>query len=117
MSEPLQPSPVDRSVKIPHLVFGLLFLGVAVIWALAVTGVITEDRLPVLAPALLIVAGIVGLTASLASTRNRRQRQLDAEQHFHDAAEAQREPHLEPDPAHDRSPVRANDDEHTQEIR
>ena len=46
MSEPLQQPPVDRSVKIPHLVFGLLFLGVAVVWALAVAGVITEDRLP-----------------------------------------------------------------------
>jgi hypothetical protein len=66
--------PADHSVKIPHLVFGLLFLGAAGIWALVVTDVITEDRLPVLAPAVLIVAGVIGLAVSLASSRNRRQR-------------------------------------------
>ena len=66
--------PADHSVKIPHLVFALLFLGAAAIWALVVTDVITEDRLPVLAPALLIVAGVIGLAVSLASGRNRRQR-------------------------------------------
>ncbi len=65
-------STAQRSVKIPHLVFGLLFLGVAGIWALVVSGVITENRLPVLAPAVLIVAGVIGLAASLASTRNHR---------------------------------------------
>jgi ABC-type nickel/cobalt efflux system permease component RcnA len=34
--------------------------------------VITEDRLTVIIPALLIGAGVIGLAASLASTRNRR---------------------------------------------
>ena len=80
---PPPPPPADRSVKIPHLVFGLLFLGVAGIWALVVTDVITEDTLPILAPAVLIVAGVIGLAVSLASTRNRRQkherRQTDPE--------------------------------------
>ena len=58
-------------MKITHLVFGLLFLGVAGIWALGASDVFGEDRL-VLAPALLIGAGVIGLAASLASARNRR---------------------------------------------
>lgn len=70
----LQPPP-DHSVKVTHLVFGLLFLGIAGIWALVVNEVITEDRLTILAPALLIGAGVIGLVASLASTRNRRSAQ------------------------------------------
>src|SRR5680860_979913 len=64
--------PADRSVKIPHLVFGLLFLGIAGVWALVLTDVITEDRLTIIAPAVLIGAGVIGLAASLASSRNRR---------------------------------------------
>ena len=73
MSDPnLQPA--DRSVKITHLVFGLLFLGVAVVWALVVGDVINENDLAVLAPAILIAAGVIGLATSLASARNRRNR-------------------------------------------
>src|SRR5680860_1850726 len=74
MSElnPQSQPPADRSVKIPHLVFGLLFLGIAAVWALVLTDVITEDRLTVIAPAVLIGAGVIGLAASLASSRNRR---------------------------------------------
>ena len=72
MSDTNQQPPADHSVKIPHLVFGLLFLGIAAVWALVVTDVITEDRLTVIAPAVLIGAGVIGLAASLASTRNRR---------------------------------------------
>lgn len=64
--------PADRSVKVPHLVFGLLFLGIAGIWALVMSEVITADRLTVLGPAVLIAAGVIGLAASLASGRNRR---------------------------------------------
>ena len=64
--------PPDTSVKVAHLVFALLFLGAAGIWALVETDVITAERLTVLAPALLIAAGVIGLAASLASSRNRR---------------------------------------------
>jgi hypothetical protein len=64
-------APVDRSVKVPHLVFGLFFLGVAGIWALVETDVINVDSLAVLGPAVLIVAGVIGLVASLANNRNR----------------------------------------------
>lgn len=72
MSELNQQPPADHSVKITHLVFGLLFLGVAVVWALVIGDVINEDDLAVLAPAVLIAAGLIGLAASLASGRNRR---------------------------------------------
>ena len=73
MSE-LNQQPADRSVKITHLVFGLLILGVAVVWALVVGDVINENDLAVIAPAILIAAGVVGLATSLASARNRRNR-------------------------------------------
>ena len=33
-----QQPPVDRSLKVPHLVFGLLFLGFAGLWALGESG-------------------------------------------------------------------------------
>jgi len=73
MSDPTFPQPpADHGVKIPHLVFGLLFLGIAGIWALVASDVINTDRLAILAPAVLIVAGVVGLAVSLASGRNRR---------------------------------------------
>jgi hypothetical protein len=74
MSDLNQQPPPDRSVKITHLVFGLLFLGVAVVWALVVGDVINENDLAVLAPAILIAAGVIGLAVSLASGRNRRKR-------------------------------------------
>jgi hypothetical protein len=71
MSDPThtQPPP-DRRLKIPHLVFGLLFLGVAAIWALGASDLISGERLTVLAPAVLVTAGVIGLAASLASGRN-----------------------------------------------
>ena len=78
---PVPQPPADRSVKIPHLVFGLLFVGIAGIWALGVSGAISGEHLAVLGPAVLIIAGIAGLAASLASGRNRR-RAVPAEAHY-----------------------------------
>lgn len=69
---PVPQPPADHSVKVPHLVFGLLFLGVAGIWALGASDVISGEHLAVLGPAVLIIAGVVGLAASLANGRNRR---------------------------------------------
>ena len=74
MSEHTLTPPADRSVKVPHLVFGLLFLGLTGIWALAAGEVIGADSLPLVGPAVLIAAGVVGLVASLAVTRNRARR-------------------------------------------
>ncbi len=73
MSDPsYAPPPADHRLKITHLVFGLLFLGAAGTWALGASGAISGEHLAVLAPALLIGAGVIGLAASLASGRNRR---------------------------------------------
>ncbi len=73
MSDPTySPPPADRSVKVPHLVFGLLFLGVAAIWALGTSHLIRVEHLTLLGPGVLIAAGVIGLAASLASARNRR---------------------------------------------
>ena len=75
MSDPTYtqpPAPADRSVKVPHLVFGLLFLGVAGIWALGASDAISGEHLAILGPAVLILAGVIGLAASLANGRNRR---------------------------------------------
>jgi len=101
MSElnPQSQPPADRSVKIPHLVFGLLFLGIAGVWALVLTDVITEDRLTVIAPAVLIGAGVIGLAASLASSRNRRTN------------------HHDPYDPYDHAPLEPVLEDHTEEIR
>jgi hypothetical protein len=73
MSDPTYPQPpADHSVKVPHLVFGLLVLGVAGIWALGASDAISGESLAVLGPGVLIVAGVIGLAASLANGRNRR---------------------------------------------
>lgn len=71
----LHTPPADRSVKVAHLVFALLFLGLVGIWAMARADVLTSQRLAILAPAVLIAAGVIGLAASLASSDNRRRRQ------------------------------------------
>lgn len=68
--------PVDRGLKVPHLVFGLLFLGFAGLWVLGESGAVSGEYVAVLGPAVLILAGLVGLVASLASSRNRRRRDL-----------------------------------------
>ena len=66
-------------MKIPHLVFGLLFLGIAGIWALGASDVLSGEQLAILGPGVLIVAGVIGLVASLASGRNRRHRSAPLE--------------------------------------
>jgi hypothetical protein len=76
MSDPQhQYPPPDRSVKVPHLVFGLLFLGASAIWAIGESGRISGERLTLLAPVVLIGAGLIGLVASLAAGRNRHRRE------------------------------------------
>jgi hypothetical protein len=97
-----QQPPADRRVKIPHLVFGLLFLGIAAIWALGESDVIDGSKLAILGPGVLIAAGVIGLAASLASGRNRRR---TAATH-----EPQRDETID-------DFLTDEDDEHTQEIR
>lgn len=114
MSDLPSSPPADRSVKIPHLVFGLLFLGVAGVWAMVVTDVITEDRLPILAPAVLIVAGVIGLAASLTSTRNGKARKSRQDDYLH-RNDGEQYDHRQDDPQPDHPADDTADD--TQEIR
>ena len=111
MSDLNQQPPADRSVKITHLVFGLLFLGVAVVWALVVGDVINENDLAVLAPAILIAAGVIGLAVSLASSRNRKKRD-------HKMSDRPTNQPVDQPVAHPVDyPAEPELDEHTQEIR
>ena len=61
----------NRPLSIPHLVFGLIFTGLAIVWAI---GEATNADLPRTAigfPAVLIGAGLVGLIGTLVNARNR----------------------------------------------
>jgi hypothetical protein len=79
MSEyPYEQPPIDRTLKVPHLVFGLLFLGFAGLWALGESGAISGQGVTILGPAVLVLAGVVGLAASLAAGRNRHRRERRA---------------------------------------
>lgn len=81
MSEyPYEQPPADRTLKVPHLVFGLLFLGFAGLWALGESGAISGDRVTILGPAVLVLAGVVGLAATLAAGRNRHRRERAAQE-------------------------------------
>jgi hypothetical protein len=107
MSDPTYTAPpVDRSVKIPHLVFGLLFLGFAGIWALGTSNMISGEHLAVLGPGVLIAAGVIGLATSLANGRNRRRR-----------AAAAYQPETTSYPDYSTNDPTTDDDEHTEEIR
>lgn len=70
-----------RRVKIPHLVFGLLFLGVVGLWGLILTESVSGEALAVLLPGLLIAAGVVGLVTSLVSSRADRPEPADHHDH------------------------------------
>jgi hypothetical protein len=62
-----------HDVDVTSLVFGLIFLGVAGAWALVQNELISLPDLSVAGPAVLIVAGVVGLVATVTGTaRSRR---------------------------------------------
>jgi hypothetical protein len=58
-----------HDLDVTSLVFGLIFLGVAATWALVQTELVTLPDLSLLGPAVLIVAGVVGLAATLAKNQ------------------------------------------------
>ena len=60
--------PAARRPSVLHLVLGLVFLGLAALWALAASGTVSSDD-TWLVPALLVVAGATGLVAALAAAR------------------------------------------------
>jgi len=68
----------SRPVSIAHLVFGLIFLGAAVLWAVgAATGAEAPD-LALMAPIILIGAGVIGLVAMVVNARRRGPEHVDA---------------------------------------
>lgn len=56
------------------LVFGWIFLGAAVLWALVAGQAMGGDGLRVAGPVLLIVAGLAGVLSSVGAGRRRRGR-------------------------------------------
>jgi hypothetical protein len=62
-----------RPVNVGYLVVGLVFLGIAGVWALRQTGVVDSHQLGWLLPLTLVAAGAIGLVAIAARslTRNR----------------------------------------------
>lgn len=64
------PSP-EHGVRVPHLVFALLFLGGATAWLLVATGRLDPPDLAYLAPGVLVVAGAFGLLAMALDARPR----------------------------------------------
>jgi hypothetical protein len=65
-----------RPVSIAHLVFGLIFLGASALWAVgAATGADAPD-LALMAPTVLIGAGVIGLVGILVNSRNARRRHV-----------------------------------------
>ncbi len=58
-------------VKVGHLVVGLVFLGLALSWALRAGGVIGDLSMGLLVPAVLVGAGSAGLVAMVAGGMQR----------------------------------------------
>lgn len=64
-SEPASASEPERRVRIGYLVMGLLFLGIALLSFLGVQDVLSADDFTLAGPIVLIVAGSLGLVASV----------------------------------------------------
>ncbi len=60
-----------HETDVTSLVFGLVFVGVAVVWGLAELGVITLATLPVALPVVLVVVGVIGVVAAVRRGRTR----------------------------------------------
>lgn len=58
-----------HATDVVSLVFGIIFTGFTVVWALQETGTVTDGHAWWAGPLVLIVAGAAGLLASLRSTR------------------------------------------------
>ena len=75
--DPTEPAPAlepgRRYVKVVHLVFGLVYLGIVGIWALGTSGhVAWGDSVRYLVPIVLVAAGGIGLAVSLIPGARRR---------------------------------------------
>jgi hypothetical protein len=72
-------APKAHPLNVSYLVVGLVFLGVAGSWALRTSGVVDTGDIRWLVPAVLLVAGAVGLVAFAAKgiSRGRQERNAD----------------------------------------
>src|SRR4051794_3839317 len=61
-----------HDTDVTSLVFGLIFVGVAGLWLLGQSDVMDLPDLSVLGPALLVVAGFIGLAATLGKSNKPR---------------------------------------------
>jgi len=61
-----------RPISVSHLVFGLIFLGAAVLWAVGAATNADAPDVAAVAPAVLIGAGAAGLIAIVVNARNAR---------------------------------------------
>jgi hypothetical protein len=66
-----------RTVRVGYLVMGLIFLGIAGIWALNASGTVDWGDSKYAFPAVLVGAGVLGLAATLAANATRRPRAHD----------------------------------------
>ena len=64
-------TPVRRPVSVPHLVFGLIFTGLAIVWAIGESTNADLPRTAIGFPAVLIGAGLAGLIGTLVNARSR----------------------------------------------
>lgn len=60
-----------HETDVTSLVFGLVFVGTALVWGLTELGVITVAMLPVAVPVVLVVVGVIGIVAAIARGRAR----------------------------------------------
>jgi hypothetical protein len=73
-----------RPVSIPHLVFGLIFLGAAALWAIGASTDADAPDLAAAAPVVLIGAGAIGLIGIVVNARNARRAHSLAETTYAD---------------------------------
>ncbi|WP_426562886.1 hypothetical protein ACPPVT_18610 [Angustibacter sp. McL0619] len=63
-----------HDTDVTSLVFGLIFVGIVGLWALIASDTMGLPDLTVLGPALLVVAGFIGLAATLGTSSRQRAR-------------------------------------------
>lgn len=60
-----------RTISVPHLIFGLVFLGIAAVWSIGEASNADLPRTAIGFPAVLVLAGVVGLVAAVVNNRRR----------------------------------------------
>jgi hypothetical protein len=58
-----------HETDVTSLVAGLVFAGIAGVWALIAVGALTPSMLPVAIPVVLLVVGVVGVVAAVIRSR------------------------------------------------